>query len=223
MATDSDSKHPLAQEPERELMARAARDEVAFAELFRRHAPAIGRYVLRRSGDARLAEDVVAETFLAAWTGWSRFRWRGISCRHWLYRVSHRIQRRLNGRRQPICFTDAATQHVRDSKESAFSGPSSLGEDRRDLDRVRHALTRLPAKQRDVVALFYLEELGIDDIARIVGCRPGTVKSRLSRGRDRLREFMLSAEDRRTTKAEMPPRTNASVTASGGCERETSP
>lgn len=160
--------------PDRELLARAGRSPEAFAELYRRHYGRIGTYLLRRTGDRAATEDLLAEVFLAALRGVRRFRWRGIGFDHWLYRVATRAANRW-ARRRRFAPLDAA----RDVAAAA----------RRDAaDEVTAMLLALPPRLQSVISLHYLEGLPVDEVARVLGVRPGTVKSRLSRARDALRE-----------------------------------
>lgn len=158
------------------LVERAVRDPEAFAELYRQNHPAITRYLRRRVGDRTLVEELVAETFLVALEQIPRYRDRGLPFRAWLYRIAtSRVSRwaRKEGRR-----TVQRLDH-----EPAME--SDDPDERRDLARA--ALLCLAPRFQSVLALHYLEELPVDEVARILQLRPGTVKSRLHRGRDALR------------------------------------
>jgi RNA polymerase sigma-70 factor (ECF subfamily) len=63
------------------------------------------------------------------------------------------------------------------------------------LDQARRALLALPPKYQSVLALHYLEGMSVEEVALAVGCRMGTVKSRLSRGRQALRDILVAAEE----------------------------
>ncbi len=165
---------------EDDLVRRARSDANAFATLYRRHSPAIARYVRRRVGDRDVAQDLVAETFLAALEGIGRYRLRGAPFRGWLYRLaSTRVsrwarRRALAGKREGL---DLDARETRDPVENE----GVLAE------RARVALLDLPETYQTALALHYVEGLSVDEIARALACRPGTVKARLSRGRERLR------------------------------------
>jgi RNA polymerase sigma-70 factor (ECF subfamily) len=158
--------------PESELLARAGHDADAFAELYRRHYGRIGTYLLRRTGDRAATEDLLAEVFLAALRGVKRFRWRGIGFHHWLYRVATRAANRWARRHR---FAPLPRDVVADAP-------------RGEADDVTAMLLALPSRLQSVLTLHYLEGLSVDEVARVLGVRPGTVKSRLSRARDALRE-----------------------------------
>ncbi len=169
-----------------ELINRAKRDPHALAALYRAHHEAIGRYVLRRVGKPADAEDITAEVFLTMVRCLPRYRAGGAPFRAWLYRLAadqiHRwvSKQKRRGWRQLLetpCprSTNATTVH-----DAA--------------DAVRQALWRLPRANQDAVALFHLQELPIEEIAQVLGCPVGTVKSRLARGRDMLRAELTRSE-----------------------------
>jgi RNA polymerase sigma-70 factor (ECF subfamily) len=161
---------------ERELVGVARRDPEAFGEIYRRHYGAIGTYLYRRTGDRHATEDLLAEVFLSALRGIRRFRWRGIDVRHWLYRIATRAANRWakRARRVPAPLPP----EVPDPRDPSHD----------DAEEVTALLLRLPPKLQAAVTLHYLEGLPVAEVARVLGVAPGTVKSRLSRARDAMRE-----------------------------------
>jgi RNA polymerase sigma-70 factor (ECF subfamily) len=161
---------------ERDLIERARTDRRAFATLYRQYYPVVARYVHRRVGDRHVTEDLVAEVFMAALKAIPRFTIRGVSIRAWFYRLAsnvvNRWVRRHRWRRMAGLEHEPAAEDRRDS-----SGTDA-----------RQALLCIAPKYQTVLALHYLEGMSIEDVATAVGCRTGTVKSRLSRGRQALRE-----------------------------------
>jgi RNA polymerase sigma-70 factor (ECF subfamily) len=161
---------------ERSLVRRAVRDPDAFAALYRLHYPAIARYVRRRVGDAHAADDLIAETFTVAFEQLPRYRQRGLPFRAWLYRLaSTRVSRwvRRQRLRAVVGLDIEPAAAVSDTEDAAAA--------------VRAALLGLPPRYQTVLALHYLEGLSIVEIGVVFGCRPGTIKARLHRGRERLR------------------------------------
>jgi len=160
-------------------------DPERFAILVRRHAPAIQRYVTRRIG-AEPAEDLVAETFLVAFRQRAGYADDGRDCLPWLYGIATRLvhrhwrseasQLRLLAR----TGTDPVTEPFTDRVDAAVSAGSAKS-------RLAGALARLPASQRDALLLLVWAELSYDQIATATGVPMGTVQSRISRARQRLR------------------------------------
>jgi RNA polymerase sigma-70 factor (ECF subfamily) len=164
-------------------MGRATDDEshsARFRRLFADHQRAVLGYALRRAQTPADALDVVAETFLVAW--------RRIEvvpgpddARPWLLSVARRVlanQRRGDERRHQL------VQRLGD--ELALDAP--LEQDRTaDSEVVRHALAKLPEDDRELMQLTCWEGLDPAQIAVVLSIPPGTVRSRLSRARARLR------------------------------------
>jgi RNA polymerase sigma-70 factor (ECF subfamily) len=165
---------------EAELVARARTDPGAFAALYGLHHAAIARYVRRRVGDAHLASDIVAETFLTALEELHRYRERGLPFRAWLYRLASSRVNRWVRRRGPRALSITGEEAAREERSSP----------RHAVEIARRALLALPARYQTALALHYLEGLSVEEIATALGCRAGTVKARLSRGRERMRRLL---------------------------------
>ena len=143
--------------------------------------PALRRYARALMRDASEADDIVQDCLERAVGGWSRRRAEGDS-RTWIFTILHNVamnrldQLRRRGRHLPI----------EDAAPAALSRPptqeDSIG--RRDLLR---ALSDLPEEQRTIMLLVSVEGLSYAEVAQILDIPPGTVMSRLSRGRERMR------------------------------------
>ncbi|MEV5828892.1 RNA polymerase sigma factor [Spirillospora sp. NPDC052242] len=163
-----------------------SRDEPeAFAEIFRRHAPGLKRYVTRRLG-ADTAEDVVAETFLAAFRQRHRYDLGRPDARPWLFGIATnlmgrhvrtevrqlRVLRRTGADPVAEPFTDRSDERV----SAQADGP-----------RIAAALAAMPQGHRDALLLFAWGGLSYVQVAEALGVRLGTVRSRINRARRRLR------------------------------------
>lgn len=184
--------HLTIDDAEAALVERAKRDREAFAILYRRHYGMIVGYILRRIGDAHAAEDLTADVFTAALRYLPRYRQRGVPIKAWLYRIATTTVNRWVRRQQRRSVIEGFFAAMRGPSEGdgPGDGNGSVRHDlpRTDAERARLALLALPPKFQTVLSLHYLEGLSLQDIAVAVGCRLGTVKSRLSRGRDAMRE-----------------------------------
>ncbi len=168
---------------ERALVERAQRDREAFAVLYRRHYAALATHVYRRTGDRHATEDLVSDVFLTALRSLSRYRYRGVPLRFWLFRIATNVVNRW-ARRQRRGASASLEAH---RLEPAC--PRSVSRDgEADVERAQGALLALPPRFQAVLSLHYLEGLAVRDVAAVLGCREGTVKSRLARARDALRE-----------------------------------
>ncbi|MBS0355382.1 MAG: sigma-70 family RNA polymerase sigma factor [Proteobacteria bacterium] len=146
--------------------------------------PRLRRYARALTGNDADADDLLQDTLERALGKWTL--WRPGNLRAWLLTMMHHVFLNQLRTRPPIVTLDEDTPSipVRPQQQDEL--------DVRDLDR---ALARLPPDQREVLLLVGLEELSYADTARILGIPQGTVMSRLSRARERLRAI-LAGEDR---------------------------
>lgn len=160
-------------------------DATAFEEIYQRFAPMVYNLCLRLSGDSCRAQDLSQEIFLRVFKGLKRFRGRS-SLRTWIYRIALNHCRSRLGRK-----TLLLDELSSDLDEGALADPSRSPEEclmANDCGRlVEGALVRLPRCFREAVVLRDIEGLSYNEIASVLGVRVGTVRSRIARGRDRLR------------------------------------
>jgi RNA polymerase sigma-70 factor (ECF subfamily) len=146
------------------------------------HIPDLRRYARALTGDAWAADDLVQDTLERACTRW-RFWVTGSDLRAWLFTVMHNLF--VDGTRRAL-RSPVATVDV-DEMAHQLAGSGGPPEQSIDLQR---CLLRLPEDQREVLLLVTLQDLSYQKVARITGTPVGTVMSRLSRARTRLRELM---------------------------------
>jgi RNA polymerase sigma-70 factor (ECF subfamily) len=161
-----------------------------FAVVVREHGDAVFGFVLRRVGGARaLAEDLTQEAFLRAWRGRRGIR-EETSMRGWLCAIAANVVRDDARRRsrRPAEVPQPDWLDVPD----ASGDPSAVFAGAESLDRLRTALTALPANQREMFLLRERDGLSYADIAAALHCPVGTVMSGLSRARARLVEAVRS-------------------------------
>ncbi|WP_373785096.1 RNA polymerase sigma factor [Delftia acidovorans] len=144
------------------------------------HLPGLRRYARLLAGDAWAADDLVQDTLERACRKW--LLWRpGGDLRAWLFTLMHNLylnQRRSAARGQWLDI---------DSLSETLAAPEDSSDAALDLER---CLQRLPAEQRAVLLLVSVEDMSYADTARVLQLPLGTVMSRLSRARSRLRELM---------------------------------
>ena len=151
----------------------AAGDTSAFDELYVLYGGIVYNYLLRLVNESPIAEELLQEVFLAVWQGADRFRAEA-KVKTWLLRIAHYKAVSWLRRHRPASSLDEATDiaeddHIDESLVRAWQA-----------DRVRAALTELSPKHRAVIELAFVHDLPYTDIARIVDCPVGTVKSRMS-------------------------------------------
>lgn len=162
-----------------------ADDTEAFAALYDRFSSRAFWLARASTRDAARVEDIVQEAFLSVWRNRARYQPAYGSVAGWIMGVVrnraidvHRTQVRHDTRR-------ADEEHI-DDRPAATSVEESIGE-RDEAARLRAALARLPAAQREVITLAYFGELSTTEIAEELSLPVGTVKSRMRLGLDKLR------------------------------------
>ncbi|HSU64085.1 MAG TPA: sigma-70 family RNA polymerase sigma factor [Burkholderiales bacterium] len=143
--------------------------------------PRLRRYARALVGDRAAADDLVQDTLERAWAKLHLYR-RGTDLRAWLFTVMHNVH--VNKVRATR-VTDTLEEELPELAQRASQGDALLV---RDLDR---AIAHLPSEQRAVLLLVTLEEMSYEEVARALGIPIGTVMSRLSRAREKLRMLML--------------------------------
>ena len=143
--------------------------------------PRLRRYARALTGDRAASDDLVQDTLERAWAKLHLYR-RGTDLRAWLFTVMHNVHvNRVRATRA----TDPLEEEMAELAQRPSQGDALAV---RDLDR---ALARLPEEQRAVLLLVALEDMSYEEVARALGIPIGTVMSRLSRAREKLRVMML--------------------------------
>lgn len=153
------------------------------------HVPRLRRYARALINNRELADDLVQDTLERALRNAGQFQ-PDTDLRAWLFTIMHNVyvnQVRKASTRAVHVSVDDDVQEA----EFAVAGNQSQSLEVRDLD---YALQRLPDDQREVVLLVGLEEMSYADVALALGVPIGTVMSRLSRGRERLRALMAGSQ-----------------------------
>jgi RNA polymerase sigma factor (sigma-70 family) len=173
-------------------------DAEAFRDIFERHHVEIRRYVRRRIADADVAEDLAAETFARAFAARAAFVDQGYGIRPWLFQIATNLLRdevRASARRRTL------GQRLRGERPPAVILPAGADPE------LGSALATLRRDELDALLLFAWAELSYEEIATAVGVPVGTVRSRLSRARARLRAE-LDSEAPATALSAQPERSS---------------
>lgn len=170
------------------LLLAARRDADAFADFYRRHARPLAGFLVRRTGDAEAAADLLAETFAAALTGLDRFDPARGDAVGWLYGIArHQLARRA--RRGAV--EDRARRRL--GMERLDLGDADLHAIEA-CDDATVALQSLPPDQRDAIHARVIAEQDYAAIAHASGSSEPAVRQRVSRGLATLRD-RLAGED----------------------------
>ena len=150
-------------------------------QLIIEHIPRLRRYARALVGDRYIADDLVQDTLERAWNKF--YLWRpGSDLRAWLFAIMHNV------------FVNQVRRR-RNDMEQAMEEPPAVAvratqSDQLELQDVDRALRILSDEQREVMLLIAIEQMTYDEVSRALDIPIGTVMSRLSRARDRLRQLL---------------------------------
>ena len=177
--TDEPDIHERAQEDEWLVVRCQLGERDAFDELIARWHDPLWRCVRRLSGDDDVANDVVQDVWLRVLRGMPRLR-DGAKWRAWLFGIARNVwMDRLRQRYTAAPLTDLDL--------AALPADECADDLEADLASMQHELTRLPLVEREVLTLFYLNQLSLAEVSEVLSVPTGTVKSRLFRARQLLR------------------------------------
>ena len=157
---------------------------VRFSDLYARHRDAIVAYLMRRTGDAETAVDLMAETFAQAFLGRSRFRGETPEqAEAWLFGIARNLLRRYVRRG---AAERRAIERLGIDVPSLEPSDYARIEELADLEDLRAAASNgmagLPPKQREAVVLRVVEELSYEELAERLTVSEQTARARVSRG-----------------------------------------
>jgi len=172
--------------------------------------PMVYGTAVRLTGDRADAEDLVQDAALLAFKGFASFE-RGTNFKAWFFRIltnafysRHRKEKheRANLSTDDVPARYLYTRALEAGLHSGEPDPASALMDRLDTEQVEDALDALPGEYRVVCTLYFIEDFSYQQIAEVVGCPVGTVRSRLHRGRRMLQKALWRiAEERGITGA----------------------
>ena len=162
LASSTPSDHRL-------LRQVAAGDQSAFDELYKTYSPAVFNYLLRLVNEPSVAEELLQDVFLAVWQSAGRFREQA-KVKTWLLRIAHHQAVSWLRRNHAVTALDDLAE---------LAGDDQIEELLTQLWRVDQ-IRQLSVKHRAVIELTFVHELSYAEIAEIMDCPIGTVKSRMS-------------------------------------------
>lgn len=171
------------------LIRRSLTDPSVFAEIFDRHFESVFRFLARRVGVVT-AGDLASETFARAFEGRRRYRLERDDARPWLFGIATNLLRRQrrNEVRQLRAYARTGVDPVLGGLDDADSRADAAAVGPALAD----ALANLRADERDVLFLYAWADFSYVEIAEALGLPVGTVRSRLSRARAKVRELMAA-------------------------------
>ena len=166
-------------------------DQEAFEELVRLYEKRVLALTRRMCRNPEDAAEAAQEAFFAAWQGLKSFRGDS-SFSTWLYRLASNAcvdLLRREGKRQAAVSLDDEDLNL--DLPASVPSPQEEAERRELREEIEAGLRALPPEYRAVLVLREMQQLRYDEISQVLGLDVGTVKSRISRGRKKLRAFLL--------------------------------
>jgi len=176
---------------DRELVATAAKGaEGSFEELVRRYQRPISSYVYRMVGDYEAALDLTQEIFIKVYGSLSRYR-AEFKFSTWIYKIAHNCavdHLRRNAGRERSLLGGLEGDHYELPIESGNLSPEQESERRERRLEIEFVVRSLPAAYRELIALRHSQDLTYEEIVEVTGLPLGTVKNRLFRARELMRQ-----------------------------------
>lgn len=154
------------------LQGTTRRDEGAFNELYHRYSTPIYNYLLRLIHEQNVAEELLQEVFVAVWEGAGRFRGHA-KVSTWLFRIAHHRAVDWLRKQRPNPVGEIERLPADDCPEEEAFGTWRA-------DQLQAALALLSPDHRAVLELVFFQGLPYREVAQVVGCPVGTIKSRIS-------------------------------------------
>lgn len=188
-------------EEEKALVEEAKTDINSFGRLYEQYYQPIFGYILRRTADIQISEDITSNVFYKALNNIRKFTWKGISFSAWLFRITNNEiinYYRNNGHKQLDNGSISNSIHYSEpSPETEIIHAEEELKKHQEFLLMNTLVKQLPALYQEVITLRYFEKKKLSEVAEILGKREGTVKSLLHRGLEKLRFLMQD-------KGEMP-------------------
>jgi RNA polymerase sigma-70 factor (ECF subfamily) len=159
-----------------------AGERSAFEDLVRLMQRPLLYYATKLTGNAEMALDVLQDVWMNVFRQIQRLENPG-SLRPWLYRIAHGIA--VDRIRQNISRERTEETHL-----SGFSESEDVSFTKDDAAAIHEALNELGARHREVLVLYFLEEFSSTEIAMVVGCSEGTIKSRLHYAKRAMKQIL---------------------------------
>ncbi|UCE98354.1 MAG: RNA polymerase sigma factor [Dehalococcoidia bacterium] len=173
------------------LVNRAKNDPQAFGELYDKYYPQIFGYVLKRTINFEVAQDVTSEVFFKALKNIAKFRWQGVPFSSWLYRIAtNEITNSFKGdsrRKILIEQFSASVSQYSPSPDVEIARAEEELKKHSEFIALNEAIAKLPLKYQEVITFRFFEKKQLKEIGEILDKKEGTIKSLLHRGLEKLR------------------------------------
>ena len=175
-------------DPWGQLALKAIHDEQAFTELYAYFFPRVYQYLLKKTQDSHLADELVETTFIRMYQHLSQYDPEKGAFSTWLFRIATNVLSKHYGSKAVTMqlpweenFDPAAPEQETPEKQTLTKERSA---------ELRDAMLKLPERQRQILEMTYWLEMKSNEIADVLGMAPSSVRVALKQARDRLRELL---------------------------------
>ncbi len=177
---------------EKEWLESALVDPEEFEFFYDKYADRIGRFINVRTGDSELSRDLTALVFIKALSHLHDFKWQGFTLGSWLFRIAtNEIRKHYAKESQLSTINGDGTQQIAMDPSDGQLDSLILTEEQLFMFQ---CLRNLPEQDQDIFILHYWEGQKTREVADTLGVSENTIKTRLKRGRKRLRSMMECQE-----------------------------
>lgn len=181
---------------EKQLILAAKKNPEEFGLIFDEYYPKIINYLIRRTSDVSLSQDLTSEVFFKAFNKLWQFRFKKVSFCAWLYQIANNEVRMYYRSKKPvISFEQLKEDHGFDLKDpehflDEIKEAEEALEKHEEFLRIQNFILTLPLIYQEALTLRFFEGKTLKEIAHILSKKEGTVKSLLSRGLQKIRGMM---------------------------------
>ncbi|HNP19232.1 MAG TPA: sigma-70 family RNA polymerase sigma factor [Fulvivirga sp.] len=177
---------------EQQIVSKAKEDATVFGQLYNRYFERIFHFILRRTDDEELTNDLTSQTFLKALQHLKKYEYRGVPFSAWLYRIaSNEVNKHFNKKSRKRVFSleeERLLEIIETESEAAFS--------EEQIARLIDTLNTLPTDVMEVLELRFFEERGFKEISFILNISESGAKMRLYRAIEKLKKhFKVNISD----------------------------
>jgi len=169
-----------------QMIAEVCSDPTAFVRLYRRHYDAVFRYCVHRLFERHTAEDITAEVFLKVVENLGYFKGNEQQFRNWLYKIA------TNAVNDHLRKTVRRNNLLKGARQQIGSQVADRDESAEKLTLLREAVFVLKPRYQTIITLRFFENLKLTEIAEVLGCSAGTVRSQLARALAKLRKILAT-------------------------------
>ncbi|HEY0579397.1 MAG TPA: sigma-70 family RNA polymerase sigma factor [Candidatus Nitrosocosmicus sp.] len=184
---------------EEQILKDIENDPEKFGQVYEAFHNKIFGYVFRRTTNYEAAKDITAETFLKAYINIGKFKWRNVSVLYWLYKIAtNELNKYFNSHKYiPQSLNRIQEEYGIDITDNSNAETASIQlqdqlEKHREFMRINDCIKKLDTKYQNVIALRFFEHKSIREIAIILNKKEGTIKSLLSRGIEKVKQYITT-------------------------------